>query len=537
MAQTILGVDIGSYSVKVTELKRSLREFEITRFFESQVNQSPRLTHEEAASAALRTIIEKNELVGDVVSVSLPAHHLASRVIELPFTNVKKIEQTIEFELESHIPVPLEELLVDYHILSIDQERSTVLVAYVPRTRFMKYLDMLHVAGVDPKYIGIDSIDLSNMAQIAMVSQDAIYTLIDIGHQKTNVCVMQGTKLHYVRSVSIGGVHFTRAIQKAFRLSFDKAEALKLERGRVAAGGEDLDQISRICQKVVDELLVSLRQTYLGYRQIYPKTEWAAIYLTGGTSRLRGIAEFISAAFHLNVSTLDFLDFVDHKLQHPEGCREVMAPSMAQTLRVIFSNKAVKINFRRGEFVYQKDIKALGGEIKQLAVWFSIVFVLAILNFGFSYYTLNQKIKGTGGGGLAAVASKAIPELKTQKNQSPKQLLNVINSKIAELESQVQSLEGDDNAAQPLALLLEISKKIPSHEELSIDIDDFSFTGEHVRLEGRTTSFESVDKLKNALSPSSYFKNVATQNVAKGIRDEIKFSLSIEIAGIKQEES
>lgn len=530
MSQTIVGIDIGSYSVKVCRLERSLRDFELIAFHEQVLTQNPRLTHEESVAAALRTLFEKNEIPADIIAVSLPAHHMACRVLDLPFTSAKKIEQTIDFELEQYVPVPLEELLVDYHILSIEENRSTVLSAYLPRARFVKYLDMLQLAGIDPKYAGVDAIDLSHITQIAMVPQEGVYGLIDIGHEKTNVCVMDGLKLKYVRSLTVGGVHFTRAVQKVFKLNHEKAESLKIDRGKVSVRGEGLDQISRILQEQAEELLVLIRQTYLGYRQIYPDRPWNAVYLCGGGSKLPGLADLISASLRLNVATLDCLEFIDHRIDHPDAHRESIPMSLALTLKVIFSNRAVKINFRRGEFAYKKDIKALGTEIKQAGVWFAAVLALGIAHYFFSYYSIKSRIDKADEQ-IVKMAVIALPELKNQKTKSASKLLTIVNGKITEVQTQLEALKPAGGGVTPLTLLLEVSAKIPSKEEVTLDVDDFSFTGDYVRIDGRTTSFEAVDKLKNALSTSSYFKNVETRNVAKGVRDEIKFSLSMEVAG------
>lgn len=534
MAQRILGIDIGSYSVKITELSRFLRDFELVHYYEQVINPSTRLTYEESVAAALQTIVEKNDLAADVIAVSLPAHHLSCRVIELPFTNIKKIEQTIDYELEAHIPVPLDELLVDYHILSVEENRSTVLVAYIPKARFVKYLDLLQVAGVDPKYVGLDSIDLSNIAQVAMVPQEAVYAILDIGHQKTNICVMEGLQLRYVRSVTIAGIHFTRAIQKVFHLNLEKAEGLKLDRGRVSLKEEELDQISRPCQGVAEELVVAIKQTYLGYRQIYPNRQWSALYLTGGGSRMPGLGDMISSALRMHVGTLDCLDFTNHRLEQPEVCRDLIASSLSQTLRVIFSNKAVKINFRRGEFAFQRDFKALSGEIKQLGIWFGVILFLGIFYFLFSYYTLSSRIDKVDRG-LVQAAIKVLPELKGQERKGAKQLLNIIASKTTEIKPQLDAIQSGASEVGPLTVLMEISKRLPPKGELQVDVDDFTFTGDRVRIEGRTVSHKAVSDINNALAESPYFKNVTILNEGKGIRDEVKFSLSIDV--VTEEES
>lgn len=529
MAQTIVGIDLGSFSVKVSILERSLRDFELVWFEEQTINQASRLSHEEASASALRVLLEKKQIPLDNVAVNFPAHHLACRVLELPFTNVKKIEQTLDFELENYIPLPLEELLIDYHILSIEENRSTVLTAYVPKVRFVRYLDALQAVGVDPRFVGVDAIDLSHIAQIALVPQEGVYALIDIGHEKTNICVMEGQKLQYVRSITVGGFHFTRVLQKAFKLNFEKAEDLKQDRGRVSLSEEGLDQVSRNLNQVAHELLSFIRQTYLGYRHLYADREWGAIFLCGGGARLNGLSEMISSTLRINVGFLECLDLINHRLPEPDALRDVVPLSLAQTIKVIFSNKAVKINFRRGEFAFQRDIKALGGDIKQLGLWLGLVFVLGLFNFLFSYYILQTRISKFDSQVVKEV-SKVLPEAKKgmKGEGSTKKLLTTLNSKIGEVQTELDAL---DSSRQPKVsgLLLEISQKIPSRDEVTVDIDDFNFTGDHLRLDGRTTSFEEVDKIKNALSTSLYFKGVTTQNVAKGVRDEIKFSLSLDV--------
>lgn len=532
MEQKILGIDIGSHSLKMCELTRSFREFELINFYEQVISTSNRLTHEEAVAAGLRSMVEKNKIEADVVSVTLPGNLVSCRVLQLPFTNIKKIDQTIEFELESYLPVSLDELLIDYSILSIDEHRSTILVAYTPKSRFIKYLDMLQLAGIDPKFIGVDVIDMASISQIAMVAQDTNYAIIDVGYSKTNVTVMEGRKLKYARTITLGGIHFTKAIQKAFKLNQDKAEALKLDRGRVSLDGKDLDQISRLCQKVAEELIVALRQTYLGFRQIYKNEQWHGLYLLGGGARLQGLPDLIAQAMRLNVSSLDCIDFIPNKLSQPEMVKDVVAPCLSQTLKVIFSNKAIKINFRRGEFSYKKDIKAIGSEIKQLGVWFSIVFLLGVAHFAYSYHTLDQRIAKVNEDFVNATV-KALPEFKKTgkkgSEQSAKKLLSSINSKIAEIKPQLDAFQAGSSGASPLQVLKEISTVIPKKEDIVIDIDDFSYSGDVVTLQGRTNSFEAVDILKGSLEKSTLLKNITTRNVAKAIRDEIKFTMSLDL--------
>ncbi|MBX7147837.1 pilus assembly protein PilM [bacterium] len=530
MAQNIVGIDIGSHSIKVCEVTRQKGEFEVVRFVEHVINQqNNRLTYEEAVSAGLRHIFEKNEFTTDVISASLPAHLVSTRIIELPFTNAKKIEQTLEFELESYVPLPMEDLMVDYHMLSSQNGRSTVLCTYVPRVRFVKFLDMFQIAGLDPKYVGVDMVDLSFIANAAMVPDNTLYAMVDIGHKKTNICIMDGNKLAYARTITIGGLNFTRAIQKAFRLNQDKAESLKMDRGKVSNREDELDQISLLCQKVAEELIVAIRQTYLGFGQVYPKREWGGLYLCGGGSKLPGLVDVLSSALRMNVTTLDSLEYVSHKLSHADEVKDIIPLSLAQSLRVIYPIRGATINYRTGEFSYKKDIKALGGEIKQLGVWVFVLFLLGAFYFGFSYYTWQSRTQ-TMNASLVKAAIKLLPkELKGQEKSDVAKLLTIVNGRVNELKPQLEAIRALKEGPSPLEILLEVSSKFPPKEDVAIDVDKFNIIDNQVRLEGRTVSFEAVDKMKELLATSSLFANISTIRVEKGLRDEIRFSLSMDI--------
>ncbi|EKD41363.1 MAG: cell division protein FtsA, partial [uncultured bacterium] len=396
-------------------------------------------------------------------------------------------------------------------------------------------VEMMDTYGIDAKYVGVDNIDLAHVSFASLVPAYGVYVIVDIGHTKTNLCVMENNRLLYARSISVGGLHFTKAIQKAFKLNQDKAEGLKLDRVHINVESEKIDQMSRLCQNVALDLAASIRQTHLGFKQIYPELEWSSLLLTGGGSRLSGMSDYLAAALHYNVVPLECLELIPHQLDHSDNIKDIMAPALGQTLKIIHYGKSVKINFRQGEFAFKKDLKVLSGEIRQLMIWFGLVVILGLFYFFYSYHTLSARVEKSESN-LVNMAIKAIPDLKPQKGKSAKKIQDIIAGKNSELKSQIEALQAGSIGETPLSLLLEVSQKMPPKDQVSIDVDNFSYTGDFVRIEGRTTSFEAVDKIKAALSESKKFKKVEAQNVSKGVKDEIKFSLSIELEG-KAEES
>src|SRR4029434_10134670 len=122
--------------------------------------------------------------------------------------------------------------------------------------------------------------------------------------------------------------------------------------------------------------------------------------------------------------------------------------------------------------------------------------------------------------GLGGAAPKKPPE-------GAQAALSLVNSKINETNDRLKKMEGESSLSA-LEILRLISTNLPSREELKLDVDDLNISKDLVRLEGRTISYEAVDKVKASMEKVPQFKNVQTGNVRKGVQDEIKFSLSFE---------
>ena len=97
MPQTILGIDVGSYSVKIAEIERSFKGFELVGFYEHPVITGENLSYEQAVTQTIQIIFDEYHLKPDIINTALPGFDTSIREVELPFTNAKKIYSTIYF--------------------------------------------------------------------------------------------------------------------------------------------------------------------------------------------------------------------------------------------------------------------------------------------------------------------------------------------------------------------------------------------------------------------------------------------------------
>ncbi|MDX1386272.1 MAG: hypothetical protein R3257_01690 [bacterium] len=129
---------------------------------------------------------------------------------------------------------------------------------------------------------------------------------------------------------------------------------------------------------------------------------------------------------------------------------------------------------------------------------------------------------------ISKIVKTSVKGLPKKGIKSTKSALSMLNGKIADIDEKLKKVQGDSELSA-LQVLRMVSGAMPPREELVIDIDDINISPNRVRLEGRTGSYEAVDKVKSSLEKVQEFKNVQTGNVRKGVRNEIKFSLSFDV--------
>ena len=353
MPQRILGIDVGSYSIKVAEIERSFRSFQLVGFFEQPIVPYETLGKEGSTTQALLKLFEEYNLSADLVYTALPGQMSAIRVIDLPFADFKKVDQTIEFELENYLPLPLEELLIDYQLLSTTKTSSTVLVSYSKNSDFVKFMNMMSEANLDPRYVGSEPVEMANVMKLGILQPEGAYAVIDLGHEKTDISIFVGDKLQYSRTVMVGGRELTRAVAESLNIPPAEAERMKIEMGQVGPGVEGADattrSISEALKKPLEELLLHLRQTFMAFQEKKGEVVQALI-LCGGSSRLSGIDHYLSTNLRKNVSFLDCLDLPFNQLADSNWCRPIAASALALAYRGVIGSSIKDTQFRRCEF-------------------------------------------------------------------------------------------------------------------------------------------------------------------------------------------
>ncbi len=514
MNQKILAIDPGTYSLKALLLERRYEGFEILDFAEHVLNLQARLSHEEQLGLALEHLsADPKWHDADVVITALPGSRMSCRVLELPFTNTKRIQEILDFELESYIPMPIEEVFSDFHVLGQTGDTAQVLTVYLPQTKVAGYMDVFAAKGFDPKYFGSDLIDLASLAQVAMVPKSGFYILCDIGHSKTNICIMEGSKLCYARTLGVAGAQFTRAIQRAYNLNFEKAESLKVSRGRIYVREEESDQISRILTHVALELITLIKQTVMAFQNQMGQAPIAAIYCCGGSSQLIGLLDYLSFHLKTNVMELNPLHLVAHSFKDTDEVSLKMAPALSLALRPIFSGRIPKINFRKGNFAFKQDILAVTSELKSVFVFLFLVIAASVGYYFYADHFFDKKMASVDQQVKKWVkdADLEVDAGTTRKAEKGGNVVKIYlksaQAKLDELHKQVGDFSGVSSLTA-LGAMQEIAQILPPKGEVNFQIAEFNFSDGFLKLTAETDDPLNVQKIIAALQKSAHFTSI-----------------------------
>lgn len=242
-----------------------------------------------------------------------------------------------------------------------------------------------------------------------------------------------------------------------------------------------------------------------------------------------GLDRYLTVKLKQNVAFLDCLEFHFSRLESSDVHLQLIPQALALALRGVAPAGLPEINFRKDEFVYKGDVKEIGGGIRKMAIAAAVVIILPVSYFGIRYFSLSKKVSEVNKD-IANLVVQAIPDVSVKRLTTASAALQTVKQRRNDVSDRLGKLSMAMGSSS-LDVLREASASFPSREEVQVDIEDFNYQAGKLKMAGRTTSFEAVDKIKVSLDKNPKFKNVATGNVRKGVKDEIKFDITLDLKG------
>src|SRR4030066_868870 len=304
----IIGLDIGSSSVKLVKLKESGKSFQLERFgiqpLATELIVDGTIMDAGMVVDAIKALIAKQKIKTKTAAISVSGNAVIVKKITLPAMSEDELAESKKWEAEQYIPFDINDVNVDFQILGSAQgaegqpQINVVLVA-VKKDKLNDYTALVTEAGLGPLGVDIDAFAIENMYGINYdAGHGEITALINIGASIMNINILKDGTVAFARDISIGGNRYTETIQKELGLSYEEAE--KAKKGE-AVEGVQADDSQRVINTVSAELASEITRSFDFFRTTSAHENIDKILLSGGCSMLNGIAPFLSDKLGIGV--------------------------------------------------------------------------------------------------------------------------------------------------------------------------------------------------------------------------------------------
>ncbi len=328
----VVGLDIGSSSIKAVELRSSKHGYELVSFGLEPLAQDTvvdgAIMDAPLVAAGISSIFEQQRIKTKNVATSVSGHSVIVKRVTLPAMTEEELYDRIQAEASQHIPFDIADVNLDYQLLeSVDTQMDVLLVA-VKKDKILNHTNVLAQAGKTPTLVDIDAFALQNCFEVNYDPDPGqTVALLNVGASVMNINIVRGGAPLFTRDVSVGGNQYTDALQKELDLSFEDAERLK--KGETIAGVAE-EQRSTILRSVSDILILEIQKTFDFFRATASGENIQRIYIAGGSARVPGLVDLLREEFAMPVEELyPFRKIVINPGRHSEEQIRDLAPRLA----------------------------------------------------------------------------------------------------------------------------------------------------------------------------------------------------------------
>jgi type IV pilus assembly protein PilM len=244
------------------------------------------------------------------ISASLPVLHSFSRIINLPTMEQKDVYEAVRMEAEQYIPIPINDLYLDYQLVDQAPESEDFLVAAAPKRVVDSYVKLFNILGLE--LVCMEPSILSVTRIVEQAEDSEVPTLvIDSGSATTDLIIINKSAVRVTGTIKFGGETLTRSISEKLGISATEAANLKQTHGldpgqeqakMVNALAESLEYLSAEIQKMI---------RYYEERDKSQKVKVEQIIILGGGANLPGFSTYLTSQLRIPTRLANIWENID----------------------------------------------------------------------------------------------------------------------------------------------------------------------------------------------------------------------------------
>ncbi|MBI2459632.1 MAG: type IV pilus assembly protein PilM [Parcubacteria group bacterium] len=299
--ESYLGIDIGSSSIKIVELKNQGGKVRLLSYGFSENPDDLDKTSPAKIAGVIKEICAKAGLVSRKAVSALPTFSVFSSIINLTGVDKKDLPSAINWEAKKVIPLPPEEMILDWKKIentdpTADKNNIKILLTGAPRTLVKRYIEIFKNA-----QINLLSLETETFALIrSLLGNDKSPVMaVEIGAKTTSFTIIDQSIPVLNRSIDIGGWTITKAISHSLNIGLERAEQFKYDLGVGSPAAAD----NAIPKTIIDSVSPIINEIKYALNLFQNKNNKKVdkIILSGGSALLVNFTDYLSKILNINV--------------------------------------------------------------------------------------------------------------------------------------------------------------------------------------------------------------------------------------------
>lgn len=300
--KSALGIDIGTSSIKVVQLRlekghvilETYGAIALGPYAGIEIGRATTLPSEKIAEALKDVLREANVTVTNA-AMSIPYSSSLVSVVTLPAAVEKQLAQVMPLEARKYIPVPINEVLLDWFLISGGgknagpNDKIQVLLVAIHNDTISKFRSVASEAGINVSFF---EIEVFSAVRAALDHGIAPIAVVDMGAATTKFYVVERGIIHESHIISRGSQDLTLAASRALNTTVADAEQRKRKFGMLADGSTDTSAtLAQSLELTLSSLLSEISRTIAAY-EAQKNQPLSAIVFTGGGATLKGLQAY-----------------------------------------------------------------------------------------------------------------------------------------------------------------------------------------------------------------------------------------------------
>jgi type IV pilus assembly protein PilM len=351
----LVGIDIGSHSIKVAEVEDTKQGMVLKNFgmieLPSEAIIDGAIKEMEIVSAALQNLLKNLKIKNKNSATSISGYPVIVKKITIPQKAEEDLEKSIQNEAEQYIPFDINDVNLDFQILpspiaegeeeeekAEKEELMDVILVAAKKDIVEEYTSLFHLSELNPVVLDIDAFALQNAFEISSAEQSGCHALVHIGAQLLTINVVREGISVFTRDSSYGGAKITSEIQRQFETSYEEAEKIKL--GAISIGLDQKPLLEEIFSSTVSRWAQEIKRALDFVATTFVDIKVDDILLSGGSSLIPGFDKYLSMETDLPVEKLNPFANLEVKeklfdMAYLNYCAPIAAISIGLALRSI----------------------------------------------------------------------------------------------------------------------------------------------------------------------------------------------------------